>query len=642
MKLFTNFSRMNQFILFILLVSIGNVAFSQESPKRLSASMALGMPVTFFSVKSKFVGLYTGAVRYSFNKNWSLEAKLTSNTFYNSTGNPPKTTLDGTTSDVLSYRSQVYGFNGIAYYNLQKLFGLDRKSQNRWLPFVNFGAGINYYKPTIRYVNGGGWSLDKFGKPYRDWQVGLGTRYYLNANLDMYGGVEYHTAETYYLDGLREAVNPKLDQYLNFYVGVSVKLGAKPWNNLIDWSKKNMEEPNEPIPNYAKWGLDVTAGVPYLISPVGGYKITGMMGVGLRRSFTKSIGLSLNYHTGTFKGGNESANGIVYGRPDYIKSYETSMSQVTGRIHFNLRNLAKEPFGRRDWNHFGSLGIGYVLANGTASFANGVNTDDIKLYLSPGIQNIVLGYEARKYLTNMFDLIIGMDFSYNQSKYLDQAYDKANLNSHLYFHTGLTYKIGASKTKQHIDWSHTTYNNFKDRKKIMPKLPVIEKPIVDTASKAVVEPEIKEEPKAEPVVEPTPEPVPAPVEPKAEPAPAPKVEPTPAPAPKVAPAPAPKVTPAPVAPAPAASNSNEVAPPMHKYNVVVACYSINKLNIAKINQKKMENRGYTTNIFRTSMKSKLLRLSILSTDDKEEAMRMARKARKEIDPYTWIYIYNAQ
>ncbi len=642
MKLFHNFKRLNQVILLIIAIAIGNSTFGQGSPKRLSASIALGVPVTFFSVKSKFVGLYTGAVRYSLNKSWSIEAKLTSNTFYNSTGNPAKTSLDGTISDVLSYRSQVYGFNGIAYYNFQRLFGLANKSENRWMPYANFGAGINYYKPTVRFVNGTGWDFKKFGKPYRDWQVGLGARYYLNANLDLYGGAEYHIAETYYLDGLKEASNPSLDQYLNFYAGVSVKIGAKPWNNLIDWSKKNMEEPSDPIPNYAKWALDVTAGVPYLFSPVGGYKLTGMMGVGLRRSFTKAIGLSLNYNTGKFSGGNDNATGIAFGLPASTVSYETSIKQFTGRIHFNLRNLVKEPFGRRDWNHFGTIGIGYILATGDASFSYDKKVEDVKLYLTPGIQNIVLGYEARRYLTNAFDLIVGMDFSYNQTKYLDQSYDKPNLNSHLYIHTGLTYKIGASKTKQHIDWTHSTYNNFKDRKKITPKLPVLDKPVVmDTAVKApepvvepIPEPVVAPEPKPEPVVEPKPEPV---VEPKPAPVDQPK------PAPVVQPKPAPVVEPKPIiVNQPVKQTSGEVTPPLYKYNVVVACYSVNKLNIAKLNQKKLENRGFNTNIFRTSMKSQLLRLSIISTDDKAEALKIARKARKEIDPYSWIYIYNKQ
>ena len=630
MKLFNNYKRLKNWVLLSLIALISTSTFAQQSSKRLSDSIALGVPATLFSVKSKFVGLYTGSVRYSLNKNWSIEAKLTSNTFYNSTGNPAKATLDGTISDVLSYRSQVYGFNGIAYYNFQKLFGLANKSENRWMPYANFGAGINYYKPTVKFVNGTGWDFKKFGKPYRDWQLGLGARYYLNANLDMYGGVEYHIAETYYLDGLKEASNPSLDQYINFYAGVSVKIGAKPWNNLIDWSKKNMEEPSDPIANYSKWALDVTAGVPYLFSPVGGYKVTGMMGVGLRRSFTKAIGLSLNYNTGRFIGGNEDAKGLLSGLPESTLSYETSMRQITGRIHFNLRNLVKEPFGRRDWNHFGSIGIGYILATGDAAFSYGTTIEDTKLYISPGIQNIVLGYEARRYLTNAFDLILGMDFSYNQTKWLDQSYDKSSLNNHLYVHTGITYKIGASKSKQHIDWTHSTYNNFKDRKKVTPKLPVLEKPVVmDSVVKA-----------PEPIVTPEPEPVVTP-EPKPEPVVEPKSVVEPKPAPVVEPKPAPVVEPAPVK-QPESQNSNEVAPPMHKYNVVVACYSVNKLAVAKNNQAKLENRGYNTNIFRTSMKSQLLRLSIISTDDKDEALKVARKARKEIDPNSWIYIYNKQ
>ncbi len=50
-------------------------SFAQDTPKKLSAGVVLGVPVTFFSVKYAPVGLYTGSVRYSLNKALSVEAK---------------------------------------------------------------------------------------------------------------------------------------------------------------------------------------------------------------------------------------------------------------------------------------------------------------------------------------------------------------------------------------------------------------------------------------------------------------------------------------------------------------------------------------------------------------------------------------
>jgi cell division septation protein DedD len=119
-----------------------------------------------------------------------------------------------------------------------------------------------------------------------------------------------------------------------------------------------------------------------------------------------------------------------------------------------------------------------------------------------------------------------------------------------------------------------------------------------------------------------------------EPAPAPKPTPKPAPAPVVAPAPKP-------APAPYVA-TDDVTPPPSKYNVIVACYSINKLNVARINQRVLTGKGYSPSIYRSSTNSRMLRMSVISTDDKGEALKTLRKARREVAADSWLYIYNAQ
>jgi hypothetical protein len=638
MRLFTKLTFARKPIALLLALTFSLGVFAQDRAPKLSVGVGMGIPVTLFSVKSKLVGIYTGSARYSFNKTWSLEAKLTSNTFYNNaTGNTPKAKLDGTPSDVISYRTPVYGLTGVVYYNLHNIFGLNRTPDSKWLPFISGGAGYNWYKPGVTYANGKTSKVTEFGKPYRDFQLGIGTRYYLNPNLDLFGGAEYHVSETYYLDGFKEANNPTLDQYLNFYAGVSVKLGAKPWNNLVDWSHKNIENPKESAKDYSKLAVDGTLGIPFLFTPVG-HSLTGMFGLGARYSFNKAMGLQLNYSHGAFKGSQDVSGTPGIGTPDAVKDFKTKINQYTLRAYFNVRNLSGESQTRALWNHYVIVGGGYMGAKGDATFANGKTQNEAPLSVKPGIQTILVGYEARKYLTHNFDLIAGVDFSYNQSKWLDQGYDKKTLNNHLYFHTGVTYKIGTNKDREHIDWSYSNYNNYKDKSTTIEQVPVIEKPAaeqpkIDTSKMAVVAPV---EPVSEPVVvEPTPvvvEPTPEPVKPVVQPTPAPKPTPTPKPAPVVTPKPA----------APAYVATDEVTPPPSKYNVIVGCYSVNKLAVAENTKARLARKGYDPSIYRSSNASKLLRLAVISTDDKAEALKILRKARKEIDPYSWMYLYNAQ
>ncbi len=617
--------------------------FAQSQPKKLSVGIGLGVPITFFSVKSKPIGIYGASVRYSFNKTWSLEAKLSSNTFYNNaTGNSPKPTLDGTASDVIRYRTPVYGLGAVVYYNLYNIFGINKRPESKWLPFLNLGVSYNFYKPSLQLANGVNSQSTEFGKPYRDYQIGLGTRYYINANLDLYGGMEYHICETYSLDGLKEKSNPKLDNYLNFYAGVSIKFGAKPWNNLVDWRHKNIQDPKESQKLYSKWALDGTIGVPILFTPVG-YNFTGMFGLGLRHSFTSSMGLQFNYTRGGVAGDQDISGTPKKGTPDAVKEFKTKLSQYSLRAFFNVRNLGGEPQAMKDWNHYAILGAGFTTAIGDATFADGSSTKDLKLFKSPGIQTIIIGYEARKYINYMFDFIAGADLNYTQSKYIDQGGSKATLNSSLYLHTGVTYKIGTTKDKVHIDWAYQNYNNFRDKTTTIEQLPVIEKPIVqepniDTARMVIVS-------APEPVL------VTAVVDSVPAPKPVEAIVPTPEQTPKTPPvAPAPQIPQAvPTPPAPVVTRdpkpyvaNDDVTPPPSKYNVIVACYSVNKLSVALANQARLENKGFEPSIYRSSANSKMLRMSIISTEDKNEALKSLRRARKEIDADSWIYMYNKQ
>lgn len=651
MKPLTNIYQLKKGISFLFLIAFSIYTFGQGAEKKLSGGVGMGIPITFFTVNSSLVGLYMGNVRYSFNKALSLEARLTSNVFLGKTNNPPKTVLDGSVSDLVRYRTAMYGLHGMVYYNLHNFFGLLSPESN-WLPYVNAGAGLHIYKPSVTLANGYFSQGQKFGKPCRDYQFGAGTRYFLNSTIDLNGGIEYHFVETYYLDGI---IGPdkKLDNFLNIYAGVNIKFGAKPWDNLVDWSHKNVENPKESAKNYSKWAADVTLGIPYMFTPVG-HSLTGMFSLGIRHSFSKSMGLQLAYHHGNLSGGQDIVPLVVsrYSGPENVKTFSTKINQYTVRAYFNIRNLTSESASRTEWNHYAILGGGFIYGNQDVTFADNTTATKAKVYLKGGVQNIVAGYEARKYLMHNLDLIAGADFSLNQSKYFDAAPAKTGLNSHLYFHTGVTYKIGTSKDKEHIDWSYVSYNNYKDKSIQIEQVPVIEKPITEEAPKIdtsmAVAPPVVEPTPVPPVVEPTPvePPVVAPVIPE------PVVAPTPTPTP--VPTPAPTRTVRRARPAPGATTSprtstpstyvatDDVTPPPTRYNVIVACYSVNRLNIAQAYKVKLEKNGYSPSIYRSSTNSRMLRMSVISTADRGEALNTLRRARKELEPESWIYIYNKQ
>ncbi len=681
MKQYTKISYLLKAVFCLSYLLIFSFANAQDNPKRLSGSIQLGVPVTFFSVKSNPTGIYTAAIRYSFSRKFSMEVQGTSNSFYNSgTGNPSKTTLNKTLSDVSSYKTPVYGVHLIGYYNLHNVFNLNTKPDNRFLPYVSLGLGLNIYKPEVTYTNGTSTQDAKFGLPYRAYELGLGTRYFINNNLDFYGGAAFHYNESYYIDGFKETSNPKLDNYLNLYAGVSVKLAAKPWNNLIDWNYKNIENTNEEVKSYSKFALDATLGLPYLFTSVG-HKVTGMYNLGLRYSFNRAIGLQVNFAQGKVAGEQIGSSTAADNTPESVNSFTTSLDQVTLRAYFNVFNLLEEKISRAQWNHYLILGGGYLKATGDATLANGKNYTGRLLYKEPGIQNIVLGYEARKYMNSYFDLIGGVDFSYNQSKYLDQAGSKPHLNNHLYVHTGITYKIGATKDKEHIDWSYSNYSNYKNKKAVIEQELVIARPPVapkvdtsrmvvipmpvDTAKDAIaVVPSTKENviepivenpvvvaPKVEVPVTPTPK-----VEVPVVVTPTPKVETPKASTPKVTVPATPKpnvVAPKTITPAENNQVNPETTPvtvipngvvtvPTGRYSVVVACYSINRMDVALAYQAVLISKGYLPTISKSKEDAKIVRLVILSTDKKLEALIAVRKARRNVEPGAWLYLYNKQ
>ena len=613
------FKILKKLTLTILCYSIVANLSAQKNVK-WSADLSMGIPVTFFSINSDLTGIYQAGLRYSFNKNWSVSGRFASKTFFAKTGNAAGVvSADGIyEKDIISYRNAFYDINGYVQYNLGGLLGLN-KPTTKFLPYAIVGAGLQFWKLNTTYINGAQAAMKEFGdKPMRNYQFGLGLRYYLNPSIDLVVSSEFNYVETYWMDGAY--ADKKLDTYLNNSFGISYKIGAKSSKNLIDWEFKNTESEDAPKKDYARWSADLNLGLPIMFTPIG-YSPTVMGGLAARYSFSNFFSLQGAYHYGQFSGSHDVANPPV-GTPldaSYIKDFSNSMNQLSVRGLFNLRRLNSEPENLNKWNYYAVVGAGYLFYNTEITYAN--NTKNEIIY-NKGTQNIVVGAQARKHLTSTWDFLAGVDFNYNQSKWLDGAANKDNLNHHLYINAGISYKFNTSNNRELIDWSSSSYKYSKASKDVdVEKIPVIEKPaIVDVPKvveqtpidtvKAIIETPI-------PVVQPE---VVIPVE-----VPVTKVEP--------------KVV-APIEPI-ILENKEAVTEPDGKYNVVVACYGLKHLDLAMKFRDTIRKKGFKSNVYR-SIGSKYYRVMTTSTDDKGSALQILKKSKAQIDSESWFYLYNKQ
>jgi hypothetical protein len=649
--------------------------FAQRNPK-WSADLSLGIPTTFFSVNSDLTGIYQGAVRYSFNKNWSVSGRVSSKVFFGKTNNPSGiVSPDGVyAKDLVSYRNAFYDIGGYVHYNFGELFGWN-KPTSKFSPFATFGAGLQFWKLKSVLIDGRSSAMSEFGtKPMRNYQLGLGVRYYLNPSFDLLLSSEYNYVESYWMDGAYG--DKKLDTYLNTSLGVTYKFGADLSKNLVDWEFKNVKEDNTPPKNYARWSADLNVGLPIMLSKIG-YSPTLMAGIAGRYSISNFFSLQANYHIGQFSGSQDLTSNALGGRSDasFIKEYTNTMNQFTLRALFNLRRLSSEPENLNSWNYYAVIGGGYLFYSVDNTFAD---NSKYELVYNKGTQNLVVGAQARKHINSTWDFVTGVDFNYNESKWLDGAGNEPNQNHHFYVNAGVSYKFATAKNRELIDWSYSNYNFDKNPKEVdVDKIPVIDKPKVEDAPKVaqptepavtappVVIPPAKEEPKLEPVttpvtkpvepVKPT-EPVVVPAKPKAEP-----VVPKTAPAkPKVVAPAKPRKTPAkpkvdtsnvsnPVVVTPTEQSNTEdnfenketVTEPEGEYNVVVGCYGLGRLDLAMKYRDTIRKQGFKANVYR-SLGSKYYRVMTTSTDDKQSALRILKRSKVEIDSQSWFYLYNKQ
>lgn len=412
---------------------------------------------------------------------------------------------------------------------------------------------------------------------------------------------------------------------------------------------------------YSRFSLDLNAGIPYTFASING-SISTYGSAGLRYNVSKALSAQLQFSLGTLRG--EQTVAGMSDPSEQVSNYtnfSNNFYAVSGRAALNLERVFKLRRIMPRINPYLTGGVGYMFPDIVAKRVDGYER---KFSPSNGVKPFYMGsvgLTLKYYMSPALDFNIGADYYIGANAYLDGLGFDKEPDSYVGAFIGVAYKFASSKSRQHVEWFNVVVkervrSRERKKKKHDDTIPVIaedklEKPDsviagepvkADTALAVKEEPPVVDEPapavEKEPAVVKQPTTTTTPV--KTEPAPAgDKTPPVPAEAVKKEPA---KETPVAQETSqnetiPALNTINGVVAPPARYNVIVGAYAGPKY--AYIFRDKMRKKGYQAAIFKSDINSKILRVCIVTTESKAEAIRELKKARKTVDPGAWIHIY---
>jgi hypothetical protein len=388
---------------------------------------------------------------------------------------------------------------------------------------------------------------------------------------------------------------------------------------------------------FTRFSAELGAGVPILFGSIPN-KFTMFGTFGLRYSLSKEISIQGALQYGTFRG--EQTPAGPYVNPSKTEtnfySFRNNFLQYSANVQINLEPLFKLRRIMPRLNPYILVGMGRIqsdiqterlVPDGTKKTFDIPNRSYYTQYY---------GLVFRYYLNPQLDFVVSAIYHTTQSPVIDgiPTRDIEDFDSYLMPSLGINYKVGAKKRAvEHVDWY-----NVKSKKNIIDPdypgdKPVTEKKDSVTKAAEMLAAQNDSLQKANAAL---------------------KAENDALKASAIA-AGAVVVgkdkdgnpiyakdstkTVAPVAvDAPKSDLNDGITTPPHKYNVVVGCYTSKRY--AYIYRDRMRSKGLPANIYRTGQDSRMLRVTILSTDDRAEAQRLVNKARKTIDPGSWMHIYN--
>jgi cell division septation protein DedD len=402
---------------------------------------------------------------------------------------------------------------------------------------------------------------------------------------------------------------------------------------LVFCSKAYAQQPNlKP----KKFSIDLGAGATLPLMSIPG-DFSYDIGLGVRYSFSHIFSGQIMLNTGKLTGSNPSAPTAPLLSPRDPKNYIYFTNQyytINGNVQVNLTQLFRiKPFDHR-YNPYIVLGMGRMIADLKTEryFSYPVELDNFNFY----IYNV--GLANKIYLTKSFDLQFSAIFTGSQSPFIDLiGFNTTDYDDYLTFSAGITYKVGKGKDRESMDWSmrppkHERQQQQKEEQRQKDMLANYKTPCadsVDVLNKKINELAIENDTLKNEIQ---------------------------ALKKQLAAIPPRDTTPL-VAVAPITGQNNlapktgstkpmtkqdsldilgkDVELPQHKYNVIIA--SFRNFDYARKYADMMRKKGYNIVLQKFTLTHDVMRVCILSTDDKREALKMLRMAEASINPETWIY-----
>jgi len=228
-----------------------------------------------------------------------------------------------------------------------------------------------------------------------------------------------------------------------------------------------------------RFSLELGGGITYPQSSIKGtnnYVFSG----GFKYSITPFYAFQLNADLGTLSGKQQTGEFTGSDLPTNFKDFSTNLKMASLNNLFNLNRLlpTRRVLGRV--NPYLIAGIGIIFYNSQANRIDGkVRTFDYLAFQWNA------GMGMRYYMNTRLDIFVSYQYFFTQTYYLDAIHKDLKYDYFMFGNIGVSWKIGASKVSDHIDWQDVRLYAIKKVKKSSEE-------VVDNQGKGK---ENKEEPK---------------------------------------------------------------------------------------------------------------------------------------------------
>lgn len=241
---------------------------------------------------------------------------------------------------------------------------------------------------------------------------------------------------------------------------------------------------------YTRFSLDVNAGPSLPRTSIPG-SLSGFGEIGFKGTLSRFLSLRASGGYGTAKGSRDVTQ--MAGKPEAVDNYtkyNTTYTYITASAHINLEKVFRL---RKDGRAFHRLNPFLVIGSGLMFPDIKVNRFDgqFKNYRSD-LRFVThnFGLDFTHFLSNRFDLTFGAEYRVVQSYYFDGAFADKKLDGLINAHIGISYNIGASADRKHMDWynldGQTDVMFAPDEEKKKPE-PISQVPPVDTTTVAIID-----------------------------------------------------------------------------------------------------------------------------------------------------------